>query len=101
MGGRAVVLTIVVTLGAQPAFAVEADLRAGTDVFIEPAATQGVVVVTPRAGARVTLHERLRVSVEWDSDVVTGATPRTYGRPDAVTVGGPPPPRPGSGGRSR
>jgi hypothetical protein len=55
------------------------EVRSGVKVFVEPAPSQSVAVVTPSVRGRVDVRPWLSLAVDWESDVVTGATPRTYG----------------------
>jgi hypothetical protein len=60
------------------------DLR--LNYFLEPARTQKLHVFTPQLDINVDAHPALSFRVGYDADVVTGATPRTYGSSiDAVT----------------
>ena len=58
------------------------DLR----VFAQPASGDALVVITPSVSGKVTANRWLRFDVDWSADVVTGATPRTYGSPDVVSA---------------
>jgi hypothetical protein len=79
-----------VLLGAWPArAAVPGEVAAAVDLFAEPASAAPVVVVTPAVRGRVDPLPWLGVRADWTSDVVTGATPRTYGTPDAVSAATP------------
>jgi hypothetical protein len=60
--------------------------RAGLQLYIQPAAGDALVVVTPSASAQVAVTSWLSFDVDWLADVVTGATPRTYGPPDAISA---------------
>src|SRR5438270_610627 len=59
--------------------------RASLAVFAEPARSQSVVVVTPSVDGRVDIRRWLSAEIGWTADVVSGATPRTYGSPDVVS----------------
>ncbi len=62
------------------------DARAAVQLFVEPAASQRVVVVSPSASGRADVTRFLNVQASFDADIVSGATPRTYGAPDAVSA---------------
>jgi hypothetical protein len=76
-----------VILGSTCALADEhGDARAGVQLFVEPAAAERLIVVTPSAAARAAIVPWLSVALDWNADVVSGATHRTYGSsPDAVS----------------
>lgn len=80
-------LVAALALFASPATADDdlGEARAAVRLFAEPAPSQTVVVVSPSVSARVAPRKWLAVRVAWDADIVTGATPRTYGSPDAVS----------------
>jgi Protein of unknown function (DUF3570) len=59
---------------------------AALHIFSEPAPSQTVVVVTPAVRGRADIKKWISLDVDWTADVVSGATPRTYGTPDAVTA---------------
>ncbi len=61
------------------------EVRASLDVFSEPAPAQSVTVVTPSVSGKVDLKRWLSARIDWNADVVTGATPRTYGAPDVIS----------------
>jgi hypothetical protein len=65
------------------------DAHAGLRVYAQPAAGDALVVITPSAGASAAATKWLRFDADWSADVVTGATPRTYGSPDVVTAATP------------
>jgi hypothetical protein len=52
--------------------------------FVEPAAGQTVHVIRPQADASVDVRG-VSIRLGYDADVVTGATPRTYGKVDAIS----------------
>jgi hypothetical protein len=52
--------------------------------FVEPAPSQQVHVVRPQADVSVDARG-LTIRAGYDADIVTGATPRTYGKVDAVS----------------
>jgi hypothetical protein len=83
---RQIALGALVAL-ASTAWAVElpGEVDVALRLFAEPAPSQTVVVVTPSVSASLQPRRWLSVGVDWNADVVTGATPRTYGRPDVVT----------------
>lgn len=60
------------------------DLKAS--YFLEPASQQRLHVVRPQADISVDLGRPVTVRVGYDADIVTGATPRTYSRIDALSA---------------
>ena len=62
---------------------------ASLHVFSEPAPSQSVVVVTPAVQGRADIKKWISLGVDFAADIVSGATPRTYGTPDAVTAATP------------
>jgi hypothetical protein len=64
-------------------------VEASLHVFGEPASSQPIAVVTPALRGRADIKKWISVGVDWTADIVTGATPRTYGTPDAVTAATP------------
>ena len=58
------------------------DLR----IFTQPAPSDFLIVITPTVTGKVDVRPWLRFDVDWSADVVTGATPRTYGSPDVVSA---------------
>jgi Protein of unknown function (DUF3570) len=54
---------------------------ASLSYFVEPAPGQTLHVFHPQVNANIDLHRTFSVAVGYDSDVVSGATPRTYGSP--------------------
>jgi hypothetical protein len=63
--------------------------RAGVEIYAQPAPGDAVVVITPSAFAHVNATKWLAFEVDWLADVVTGATPRTYGPLDVVSAATP------------
>ena len=55
-------------------------------VFAQPVSSDWLLVLTPTVTGKVTARPWLSFDVDWSADVVTGATPRTYGSPDVVTA---------------
>lgn len=62
------------------------DARAAVDIYTQPAPGDWLLVITPSVSADVNATKWLKFDVSWLADVVTGATPRTYGPPDVVTA---------------
>ncbi|MGZ3429326.1 MAG: hypothetical protein ACXVCV_21895, partial [Polyangia bacterium] len=58
-------------------------------VFAQPAPSDYLIVLTPSVTGKVTALRWLSFDVDWTADIVTGATPRTYGSPDVVTAATP------------
>jgi hypothetical protein len=61
------------------------EAHAGVRLYAQPAGGDALVVITPSAGAHVKATRWLSFDAGWTADIVTGATPRTYGAPDVVT----------------
>jgi hypothetical protein len=55
-------------------------------IFVQPAPSTALLVVTPLVNGAVNALPWLRLDVRWTADVVTGATPRTYGPADVVSA---------------
>jgi len=55
-------------------------------IFAQPASSDWLLVMTPTVTGKVTARPWLTFDVDWSADVVTGATPRTYGSPDVVSA---------------
>jgi hypothetical protein len=89
---RITVLLAVTLLGTAPAAAQvggRGEVEAGVRLFVQPAPSDALVVLTPLVAGVVNAKPWLRFDVSWIADVVTGATPRAYGRPDVVTAATP------------
>jgi hypothetical protein len=79
--------TLIVLLLCAPALADEHGETHGTlQLYVQPAPSDWLLVFTPLVSGRVLVRPWLRLDVHWTADVVTGATPRTYGPPDVVTA---------------
>ena len=61
------------------------EAHGGLRVFAQPAPTDWLLVLTPSVTGKVNAKKWLSFDVDWTADVVTGATPRTYGSPDVVS----------------
>jgi hypothetical protein len=61
-----------------------ADIKAS--YFIEPASQQRLQVIRPQADISVDLGRPVSLQLGYDADIVTGATPRTYSRIDALSA---------------
>ena len=61
------------------------EAHGGLRVFAQPASSDWLIVMTPSVSGKVTPKKWISFDVDWTADVVTGATPRTYGSPDVVT----------------
>ena len=85
---NATVLAVACSLaGAAGAFADErGDARAGLQLYVQPAPGDTLVVITPSAAAHVEATRWLTFDADWLADVVTGATPRTYGPADVISA---------------
>jgi hypothetical protein len=55
-------------------------------IFAQPAPSDFLIVLTPSVTGKVTALRWLTFDVDWTADIVTGATPRTYGSPDVVSA---------------
>src|SRR4051794_29888726 len=78
-------LIAALVLGAATARAEDhADLK--TTYFVEPASSQRLHVIHPQANINVDLGTLFSVRVGYDADIVTGATPRTYSKIDAISA---------------
>src|SRR6185436_12731234 len=75
-----------VLCGESRAQAPGGQVEAALHVFGEPAPSQAVAVVTPSVRGRADVKKWLSLAVDWSADIVSGATPRTYGAPDVVTA---------------
>ncbi|HEX9105358.1 MAG TPA: DUF3570 domain-containing protein [Polyangia bacterium] len=62
------------------------EAHGGLRVFAQPATSDWLLVVTPSVSGKLQARRWLRFDVDWTADIVTGATPRTYGSPDVVTA---------------
>jgi uncharacterized protein DUF3570 len=58
-------------------------------VFVQPVSPDWLLVITPAVTGKVRAWKWLSFDVDWTADIVTGATPRTYGSPDVVTAATP------------
>lgn len=56
----------------------------GAYYFLEPSPTQRLHVVHPQFDIKVEPHRTFGIRLGYDADIVTGATPRTYGSGSAV-----------------
>ncbi len=82
-----VALAALFTLVAARSLADErGDAHAGLEVFAQPASGDLLLVVTPTVTGQTRAFDWLHVNVAWGADIVTGATPRTYGSPDVITA---------------
>ncbi len=80
--GALALLLVAAVVHAEPP---TGDVHAGVDVYMQPALGDSLLVLSPSANGHVAPLPWLKVDVSWLADVVTGATPRTYGAPDVVT----------------
>ncbi len=82
-GWRGPALLAIVTIGniARAEDAINLDAT----YFLEPAGQQRLQVIHPQATAAVDLGRPVSLSVGYDADIVTGATPRTYAKLDAMS----------------
>jgi len=86
----AIALALLVTFassanGADAVSEERGEATVGTEVLVQPASPNWLLVVTPSVDAAVAATRWLRLDASWTADVVTGATPRTYGPPDVVS----------------
>jgi hypothetical protein len=82
----AVVALVVVVAAREAAAQDRGEAHGSLRLFAQPAPSDFLVVVTPSVSGRVQARSWLRFDVDWTADIVTGATPRTYGTPDIVTA---------------
>lgn len=61
------------------------EARGSLRLFAQPVSPDWLVVFTPSVSGDVNVRRWLRLGVDWTADVVSGATPRTYGTPDVVS----------------
>jgi hypothetical protein len=59
---------------------------AGVALYTQPAPGAALVVISPSVSADVAPTKWLTLDLHWLADVVTGATPRTYGPADVVSA---------------
>lgn len=78
----AVALAVTAVAGAQERGEVQGGLR----FFTHPTPGDALFVLTPSLTGKVQARRWLSFDVDWNADVVTGATPRTYGSPDVVSA---------------
>ncbi len=80
-------LVVLALLAASRAQAQDrGEAHASLRIVGQPAPDAWLLVATPSVTGNVAATSWLRFDVNWLADVVTGATPRTYGRPDVVTA---------------
>ena len=60
--------------------------HASLQFYVQPAPSDALFIITPVVSGEAAALRWLKFDVSWSADVVTGATPRTYGRPDVVTA---------------
>lgn len=75
---------IAVTLVALAARA-EDKVEVKAEYFTEPAPKQALHVFHPAVGLNVDAHPAFSLNFGYEADVVSGATPRTYGAMDAIS----------------
>lgn len=68
-----------------PSVRAEDRVEAKAEYFTEPAKAQALHVFHPQLDANVDVHSAFSLNFGYEADVVSGATPRTYGALDAVT----------------
>ena len=84
---RAALALFVVIVAAPDAAAQDrGDVNGGLRLFAQPASGDWLLVMTPSVTGKVQARRWLSFDVDWTADVVTGATPRTYGSPDVVSA---------------
>lgn len=87
MSRGALAFGLAALLASLPAGAEErGEANASLRVFGQPASSAWLLVVTPAVNGNVSATPWLHFDVNWLADVVTGATPRTYGSPDVVSA---------------
>jgi len=88
VSGRAVVVAaLALVVGARAGGAQErGEANGSIRVFAQPVPSAHLVVITPTVTGKVDAKPWLSFDVDWSADVVSGATPRTYGLPDVVSA---------------
>jgi len=84
----AVAVAGTVALAAASAHAQESErgeAHGSLRVFTQPVSPDWLVVITPAVTGKVRARKWLAFDVDWTADIVSGATPRTYGSPDVVS----------------
>ncbi len=76
-------LVVAVALGAALNAHAEDRIEIGASYFVEPAAKQRLSIVHPQFDAHVDAHPAFSINLGYNADVVTGATPRIYGKPNS------------------
>ncbi len=74
------VAALATALGATSAQA-EDRIDIGSSYFLEPAAKQQLNIVHPQFDAHIDTVPAFSINLGYNADVVTGATPRVYGKP--------------------
>lgn len=77
-----VILALAAAAGAARA---EDKVEVKAEYFSEPAHKQGLDVFHPALGVNVDAHRDFSLDFGYEADVVSGATPRTYGAMDAIS----------------
>jgi hypothetical protein len=77
---------LVCVLCAEAAADERGNASAGVQLYVQPASGDSLVIITPSVSAHAKATDWLAFDAMWLADVVTGATPRTYGPPDVVTA---------------
>ncbi|MGZ3407544.1 MAG: DUF3570 domain-containing protein, partial [Polyangia bacterium] len=81
-------LAVLLVVGASGAAAAQdrGEAHGALRIFAQPAPSDFLIVLTPSVTGKVTALRWLTFDVDWTADIVTGATPRTYGSPDVVSA---------------
>jgi hypothetical protein len=82
-------LATALLAGASASADERGDVRAAVQLYVQPAPGDALFVVTPSVSGHVAATPWLSFDVDWTADVVSGATPRTYGAPDIVSAATP------------
>ncbi|MDB4969338.1 MAG: hypothetical protein JWN44_5027 [Myxococcales bacterium] len=83
---KRLVLAGLLLLGGRVRADDRGDAHAALQLYVQPAPGDTLVVITPSASAHVNATGWLAFDAEWLADVVTGATPRTYGPADVISA---------------
>ena len=86
MDRTAALILVLACAAARADEASDVDVHGGTRVFVQPTSGDALLILTPAVAGSAAVRDWLRVDVNWVADIVTGATPRTYGKAiDVVT----------------
>jgi len=81
----AAMATVAVAAAGARADEERGEAHGSVRVFAQPVSPDWLLVITPAVTGKVRALKWLAFDVDWTADIVTGATPRTYGSPDVVS----------------